>query len=71
MEKPAIAGFFIAGGCPAASFFLLFAQKKETKENGTPAAVLRTSLRLLPRPLYFFIPASARQKVIDGKIAPS
>jgi hypothetical protein len=24
-----------AGGCPAASFFLLLAQKKETKEKGT------------------------------------
>jgi hypothetical protein len=33
--------FWVAGGSPAAGIFLLLAQKKDTKEKGTPCAALR------------------------------
>ena len=32
------------GGCPTASFFLLCAQKKETKENRTPLPLISFGL---------------------------
>ncbi|MEJ2310077.1 MAG: hypothetical protein P8Z78_12290 [Gammaproteobacteria bacterium] len=55
---------FESGGCAAAPFFLLLAQKKEGKEKGTlltlPAAALRFSA-LAPASLYLLHPCSRRR----------
>jgi hypothetical protein len=48
--KPESSVYNLAGGCPAASYFLLLAQKKVTKQKDTPHHAPSEFLALLAKP---------------------